>query len=34
MKENSEFKQLMLEQNKHMLELAKNAGNNNKYYNL
>ena len=28
MKENSEFKQLMLEQNKHMLELAKNAGNN------
>jgi hypothetical protein len=29
MKENSEFKQLMLEQNKHMLELAKNAGHNN-----
>ena len=29
MKENSEFKQLMLEQNKHMLELIKNAGNNN-----
>ena len=29
MKENSEFKQLMLEQNKHMLELAKNAGNHN-----
>ena len=31
MKENSEFKQLMLEQNKHMLELAKNAGNNNSH---
>ena len=29
MKENSEFKQLMMEQNKHMLELAKNAGNHN-----
>ena len=28
MKENTEFKQLMIEQNKHMLELAKNAGNN------
>ena len=27
MKENSEFKQLMLEQNKQMLELAKNSGN-------
>jgi hypothetical protein len=26
LKENSEFKQLMLEQNKHMLELAKNSG--------
>jgi hypothetical protein len=35
MKENSEFKQLMIDQNKQMLELAKNAGNNNtKYYNL
>ena len=29
MKENSEFKQLMIDQNKHMLELAKNAGNHN-----
>jgi PHD/YefM family antitoxin component YafN of YafNO toxin-antitoxin module len=29
LKENSEFKQLMIEQNKHMLELAKNTGNNN-----
>jgi hypothetical protein len=29
MKENSEFKQLILEQNKHMLELIKNIGNNN-----
>jgi hypothetical protein len=28
MKENSEFKQLMIEQNKHMLELAKNSGHN------
>jgi hypothetical protein len=28
-KENSEFKQLMLEQNKQMIELAKNSGNNN-----
>ena len=28
-KQNQEFKELMLEQNKHMLELAKNAGNNN-----
>ena len=28
LKENSEFKQLMLEQNKNMLELAKNSGNN------
>lgn len=28
MKENSEFKQLMTEQNKHMIELAKNAGHN------
>ena len=28
MKENSEFKQLMIDQNKQMLELAKNAGNN------
>jgi hypothetical protein len=27
LKENSEFKQLMIEQNKHMMELAKNAGN-------
>jgi len=29
MKENSEFKQLMIEQNKQMFELAKNSGNNN-----
>jgi hypothetical protein len=29
MKENSEFKQLMIEQNKQMIELAKNSGNNN-----
>jgi len=29
MKENSEFKQLMIEQNKQMVELAKNSGNNN-----
>ena len=29
LKENSEFKQLMIEQNKQMLELAKNAGHNN-----
>ena len=29
MKENAEFKQLMIDQNKHMLELAKNSGNNN-----
>jgi hypothetical protein len=29
MKENSEFKQLMFEQNKQMIELAKNSGNNN-----
>ena len=29
MKENSEFKQLMVEQNKQMIELAKNTGNNN-----
>jgi hypothetical protein len=28
LKENSEFKQLMMEQNKHMVELAKNAGHN------
>ena len=28
-KQNQEFKEIMLEQNKHMLELAKNAGNNN-----
>jgi hypothetical protein len=28
LKENSEFKQLMMEQNKNMLELAKNSGNN------
>ena len=27
-KENSEFKQMMIEQNKHMVELAKNAGHN------
>ena len=29
LKENSEFKQFMIDQNKHMFELAKNAGNNN-----
>jgi hypothetical protein len=29
MKENSEFKQLMIDQNKCMMELAKNAGNHN-----
>uniref|UniRef100_A0A6C0KR03 C2H2-type domain-containing protein n=1 Tax=viral metagenome TaxID=1070528 RepID=A0A6C0KR03_9ZZZZ len=29
MKENSEFKTLMIEQNKQMIELAKNSGNNN-----
>ena len=29
LKQNQEFKDLMIEQNKHMLELAKNAGNNN-----
>ena len=29
LKENTEFKQLMIEQNKHMVELAKNAGTNN-----
>ena len=29
MKENSEFKQLMIEQNKHMLEMAKNSGHHN-----
>ena len=29
MKENSEFKQLMIDQNKQMMELAKNAGHNN-----
>ena len=28
-KENSEFKQLMIEQNKHMLEMANKVGNNN-----
>jgi hypothetical protein len=28
LKENSEFKHMMLEQNKHMIELAKNAGHN------
>ena len=33
MKENSEFKQLMIDQNKQMLELAKNAGNNNNSHN-
>lgn len=31
MKENSEFKQLMIEQNKAMIELAKNAGNHNSH---
>jgi hypothetical protein len=34
MKENSEFKQLMIDQNKQMLELAKNAGNNNSNVNI
>jgi hypothetical protein len=29
LKQNQEFKDLMIEQNKHMMELAKNAGNNN-----
>lgn len=29
MKENAEFKQLLMDQNKHMMELAKNAGSNN-----
>jgi hypothetical protein len=29
MKENTEFKQLMIEQNKQMIELSKNSGNNN-----
>ena len=29
LKENLEFKQLMIEQNKHMMELAQKAGNNN-----
>ena len=29
LKENSEFKQLMLEQNKHMIEMSKNAGHHN-----
>jgi hypothetical protein len=29
LKENSEFKQLMIDQNKQMIELAKNSGNNN-----
>ena len=29
MKENSEFKQLMIDQNKYMMELAKNASNHN-----
>jgi hypothetical protein len=33
LKENSEFKQLMLEQNKSMIEIAKNAGNNNNSHN-
>jgi hypothetical protein len=34
MKENSEFKQLMMEQNKQMLELAKNTGNTNNINNI
>jgi hypothetical protein len=34
MKENSEFKQLMLDQNKNMLELAKNSGNHNSNVNI
>ena len=33
LKENSEFKQLMIEQNKQMIELAQNAGNNNNIHN-
>ena len=33
LKENSEFKQLMIEQDKQMIELAKNAGNNNNSHN-
>ena len=28
MKENTEFKQMLIDQNKHMIEMAKNAGNN------
>ena len=34
MKENSEFKQLVIEQNKQMIELAKNTGNNNNNNNI
>ena len=34
MKENSEFKQLMIDQNKHMMELAKHSGNNNSNVNI
>ena len=34
LKENSEFKQLMIDQNKQMLELAKNSGNNNSQNNI
>jgi hypothetical protein len=34
MKENSEFKQLMIEQNKQMLELAKNSGTHNSHNNI
>jgi len=33
LKENSEFKQMMLEQNKQMIELAKNAGHNTNIHN-
>jgi len=33
MKENSEFKQLIIDQNKQMFELAKNSGNNNNSHN-
>ena len=33
LKENSEFKQLMIDQNKQMMELAKNAGHNNNSHN-
>jgi hypothetical protein len=33
LKENSEFKQLMIDQNNKMFELAKNSGNNNNNYN-